>query len=109
MTTGLPRRAPDVHGPTHRSFARLESNAIYNPLPNHLHVPWSIKGGRSWETCPLRKADQPHDRRSHFPLLRTRDRTGVKIEEAFMVRTHPQWRGVLDLIRKGRIGERCGL
>jgi predicted dehydrogenase len=31
-------------------------------------------------------------------------RAGVKIEEAFMVRTHPQWRGVLDLIRAGRIG-----
>ena len=43
--------------------------------------------------------------RQAISLLKTRDRTGVKIEEAFMVCTHPQWRGVLDLIRKGRIGE----
>src|SRR5215813_12928401 len=38
-------------------------------------------------------------------LLHTRNRTGVRIEEAFMVRTHPQWVRVLDLIEAGRIGE----
>jgi predicted dehydrogenase len=37
-------------------------------------------------------------------LQETRDRTGMKIGEAFMVRTHPQWRKVLDLIKEGRIG-----
>ena len=37
-------------------------------------------------------------------LLKTRDRTGVKIEEAFMIRTHPQWICALDFIRGGRIG-----
>jgi predicted dehydrogenase len=38
-------------------------------------------------------------------LLETRDQAGVKIEEAFMVRTHPQWRGALDLVTSGRIGK----
>jgi predicted dehydrogenase len=38
-------------------------------------------------------------------LLQVRDRTGVKIEEAFMVRTHPQWLGVREMISAGRIGE----
>jgi predicted dehydrogenase len=37
-------------------------------------------------------------------LLKTRDRTGVKIEEAFMVRTHPQWLKAIDLVRGGEIG-----
>ncbi len=39
------------------------------------------------------------------PLLNVRDRTGVKIEEAFMVRTHPQWRGVVEQIQAGKIGK----
>ncbi len=38
-------------------------------------------------------------------LLDARDRSGVKIAEAFMVRTHPQWLTTRDLIREGRIGE----
>jgi predicted dehydrogenase len=39
------------------------------------------------------------------PLLSVRDRTGVLIQEAFMVRTHPQWLATRELIRAGRIGE----
>jgi predicted dehydrogenase len=38
-------------------------------------------------------------------LIETRDRANVKIQEAFMVRTHPQWLAVSDLIRNGRIGK----
>jgi predicted dehydrogenase len=38
-------------------------------------------------------------------LCEVRDRTGVKIGEAFMVRTHPQWLKTLDLVRAGRIGD----
>jgi predicted dehydrogenase len=38
-------------------------------------------------------------------LVAVRDRTGVLIQEAFMVRTHPQWLGALDIARSGRIGE----
>jgi predicted dehydrogenase len=43
------------------------------------------------------------------PLLRVRDETGVKIQEAFMVLTHPQWVSTLTLIREGRIGEVCSV
>jgi predicted dehydrogenase len=38
-------------------------------------------------------------------LLATRNRTGVKIEEAFMVRSHPQWRKAVELVQSGRIGK----
>ena len=38
-------------------------------------------------------------------LLRVRDRTGVQIQEAFMVRAHPQWVKVRELVQAGRIGE----
>ncbi len=85
-------------------LADPEVEAIYNPLPNQLHVPWSIKAAEAGKHVLCEKpisltVDEA------VSLLRARDRTGVKIEEAFMVRTHPQWLGALDLIKKGRIGE----
>jgi predicted dehydrogenase len=77
--------------------------AIYNPLPNHLHVPWSIKAAEAGKhvLCEKPISLTVEEARS---LLETRDRTGVKIGEAFMVRTHPQWRKVLELIAAGSIG-----
>jgi predicted dehydrogenase len=77
--------------------------AIYNPLPNHLHVPLSIKAAEAGKhvLCEKPISLTVEEARS---LQETRDRTGMKIGEAFMVRTHPQWRKVLDLIKEGRIG-----
>ncbi|HTG27719.1 MAG TPA: Gfo/Idh/MocA family oxidoreductase [Methylomirabilota bacterium] len=78
--------------------------AIYNPLPNHLHVPWSIKAMDSGKhvLCEKPIALNAAEARSLVPV---RDRAGVKIGEAFMVRTHPQWLRTRELIREGWIGE----
>jgi predicted dehydrogenase len=78
-------------------------DAVYNPLPNHLHVPWSIKAAEAGKHVLCEKpialsADEAHE------LLAVRDRTGVKIQEAFMVRTHPQWQQARALVREGRVG-----
>src|SRR6185503_20708263 len=64
--------------------------AIYNPLPNHLHVPWSIRAANAGKhvLCEKPIALSASEARE---LLAARDRTGVQIAEAFMVRTHPQW------------------
>jgi predicted dehydrogenase len=77
--------------------------AIYNPLPNHLHVPLSIRAAEAGKhvLCEKPISLTVEEARS---LLEARDRTGMKIGEAFMVRTHPQWRKVLDLTKEGRIG-----
>lgn len=85
-------------------LADSEVEAIYNPLPNHLHVPWSIKAAEAGKHVLCEKPISMTVEEA-ISLLKTRDRTGVKIEEAFMVRVHPQWRRVLDLIMEGRIGE----
>lgn len=77
--------------------------AIYNPLPNHLHVPWSIKAAEAGKHVLCEKPISLTVEEARL-LLEARDRTGVKIGEAFMVRTHPQWRKVLELIAAGRIG-----
>ena len=78
--------------------------AIYNPLPNHLHVPWSIKAAEAGKHVLCEKPIGLNVAEARA-LLAARDRTGVKIGEAFMVRTHPQWLRTRELIRSGRIGE----
>jgi predicted dehydrogenase len=84
-------------------LADPEVEAVYNPLPNHLHVPWTIKAAEAGKhvLCEKPIGLTAGEART---LLEVRDRTGVKIEEAFMVRSHPQWICVLELIKKGRIG-----
>jgi predicted dehydrogenase len=85
-------------------LADPEVEAVYNPLPNHLHVSWSIRAAEAGKHVLCEKPISLTVEEA-ISLLRTRDRTGVKIEEAFMVRAHPQWSRVLELIKEGRIGE----
>src|ERR1700730_8463559 len=95
---------PKACGSYEELLADQALEAIYNPLPNHLHVPWTIKAAEAGKHVLCEKPiglnmDEARQ------LLAVRDRTGVRIQEAFMVRTHPQWSGTLELIKSGRIGE----
>jgi predicted dehydrogenase len=78
--------------------------AIYNPLPNHLHVPWTLKAAEAGKHVLCEKPLSLTAEEAST-LLALRDRAGVKIGEAFMVRTHPQWLRARELITSGRIGE----
>ncbi len=80
-----------------------EIDAVYVPLPNHLHVPWSTRAAERGKhvLCEKPIALTAAEARA---LVAVRDRTGVKIQEAFMVRTHPQWLKARDLVREGGIG-----
>jgi predicted dehydrogenase len=95
---------PKVYGSYEELLADPEVEAIYNPLPNHLHVPWSIKAAEAGKhvLCEKPVAMTVTEART---LLETQKSTGVKIGEAFMVRTHPQWLRTKELISSGRIGE----
>lgn len=92
-----------AYGSYDELLADPEIEAIYNPLPNHLHVPWTINAAEAGKhvLCEKPIALNVHD---VLPLLAARDRTGVKIQEAFMVRSHPQWIRIIDLIQANRIG-----
>jgi predicted dehydrogenase len=85
-------------------LADPQIEAIYNPLPNHLHVPWSINAAEAGKhvLCEKPLSLTVAEARK---LLAVRDRMGVKIGEAFMVRTHPQWLRARELIVSGRIGQ----
>ena len=90
-----------AYGSYEELLADPEIEAVYNPLPNHLHVPWSIKAAEAGKHVLCEKPISLTVPEAVL-LLRTRDRTGVKIEEAFMVRTHPQWVKAIDLVRTGK-------
>ena len=95
---------PKAYGSYEELIDDPDIEAIYNPLPNHLHVPWSIRAAKQGKhvLCEKPIGLTARDARD---LLEARDRTGVKIGEAFMVRTHPQWLKVKEIVGSGRIGE----
>ncbi len=93
-----------AYGSYEELLADPEIEAVYNPLPNHLHVPWSIKAAEAGKhvLCEKPLSMTVAEART---LLAVRDRTHVKIGEAFMVRTHPQWLRTREIIQSGRIGD----
>ena len=98
--SGIPR----AYGSYQELIDDPDIEAIYNPLPNHLHVPWSIRAAERGKHVLCEKPIALTAREAR-DLLEARDRTGVQIGEAFMVRTHPQWHKVREIIASGRIGE----
>src|ERR1700682_3279132 len=101
-----PRRLgiPKAYGSYEELLQNQEIEAIYNPLPNHLHVPWSIKAAEAGKhgLCEKPLSLPAAEART---FLVARDRAGVKMGEAFMVRTHPQWLRAREIIRSGAIGD----
>src|SRR5882724_10785974 len=93
-----------AYGSYEELLADEEIEAIYNPLPNHLHVPWSIKAAEAGKHVLCEKPIAMNAAEAET-LRAVRDRTHVKVGEAFMVKTYPQWLRVRELVRQGRIGE----
>lgn len=81
-----------------------EIDAIYNPLPNHLHVPWTVRAMEAGKHVLCEKPAALCAAEAEA-LIEARDRTGRQVQEAFMVRHHPQWLKARELIRSGRLGQ----
>jgi predicted dehydrogenase len=92
-----------VYGSYEELLRDGEVEAIYNPLPNHLHLPWSVKAAEAGKHVLCEKPISLTVAEAKS-LLAVRNRTGVKIGEAFMVKTHPQWLRTREIIRSGDIG-----
>ncbi|WP_163717911.1 Gfo/Idh/MocA family protein [Mangrovibacterium lignilyticum] len=86
-------------------LADPEIDAIYNPLPNHMHVEWTLKALQAGKHVLCEKpigldeaeAKKLTDKAASFPKL--------KVMEAFMYRFHPQWKKTAELISTGAIGK----
>ncbi len=85
-------------------LADPEIDIVYNPLPNHLHVPWSIRALEAGKhvLCEKPLGLSTGEIRT---LIEVRNRTGRKAGEAFMIAVHPQWLRARAAIRSGDIGE----
>lgn len=95
---------PNAYGSYEELLADDSIEVVYNPLPNHLHVPWTFKAAQAGKHVLCEKPIALNAAEAKT-LIEARDRYGVRIQEAFMVRTHPQWLATRRLIQTGRIGE----
>ena len=97
---GIPRH----YGSYEELLADPEIDAVYNPLPVHMHVDWSVRAMEAGKhvLCekPIALSAADAER-----LVEARDRTGRHVLEAVMVRQHPQWLRVRELVRGGQIGD----
>lgn len=92
-----------VHETYEALIADPEVDAIYIPLPNHMHVEWSLKALEAGKHVLCEKP-MALKAAEFEQLIEARDRTGLLAAEAFMIVHHPQWNYVRELIQDGRIG-----
>lgn len=93
---------PKTYGSYEAMFADPSIEAIYNPLPNHLHVPMTLAAARAGKHVLCEKPISLNA--AELEVLRPHA-SKVHIREAFMVRFHPQWIDVREHVRKGVIGD----
>jgi len=95
---------PKAYGSYEELLADPNIDAIYNPLPNQMHVPWSAKAAEAGKHVLCEKPISLTVAEAKT-LLDVRARTGVEIGEAFMIRSYTQWLRVGEILRSGRIGQ----
>jgi predicted dehydrogenase len=93
-----------AYGSYEELLADPEIDAIYNPLPNQLHIPWTAKAAEAGKHVLCEKPLSMTLAEAKT-LLAVRERTGVKIGEAFMIRSYPQWLRLRELLDTGTVGE----
>jgi len=96
---------PKVYGSYEELLNDPEVEAIYNPLPNHLHVPWSIKAIAAGKhvLCEKPIATSVSELEQLIDVANAHPQ--IKVMEAFMYRQHPQWLKARELAQSGKIGE----
>jgi predicted dehydrogenase len=95
---------PTAYGSYEELLDDPNIDAVYNPLPNQLHIPWTAKAAEAGKHVLCEKPFSMTLAEAKS-LLAVRSRTGVKIGEAFMIRSYPQWLRLRELLNQGRVGE----
>src|SRR3954452_20305715 len=93
-----------AYGSYEELLADPEIDAVYNPLPNHLHAPLTIKALEAGKhvLCEKPIALDASEARG---IAKAQHQSGRMVAEAFMVRHHPQWRRARDIVESGRLGD----
>lgn len=97
---GIPR----AHGSYEALLEDPEVDAIYNPLPNHLHATWTLAAAEAGKhvLCEKPLAMNADEAQQMVDGCRA---AGVVLVEGFMYRLHPQWVQVREVVASGRLGE----
>lgn len=80
-------------------------DAIYNPLPNHGHVPWSIRALEAGKHVLCEKPIALSSAEAETLLAAAKQHSRLKIMEAFMYRLHPQWQAARAAVADGSLGD----
>src|SRR5436309_5291611 len=96
---------PKAYGSYEELLADPNIDAIYNPLPNHLHVPWSIKALEAGKHVLCEKPVAMTSTEAQKLANAARQYPHLKVMEAFMYRFHPQWQQTRQMVNEGKIGE----
>lgn len=86
-----------AYGSYEQLLADPDIDAIYNPLPNHLHVPWSIKAMEAGKHVLVEKPVGLDSADAEKLLQAAREHAHLKVMEALMYRFHPQWQKAHEL------------
>ncbi|MBN2088819.1 Gfo/Idh/MocA family oxidoreductase [candidate division KSB1 bacterium] len=96
---------PKVYGSYQALLADSDIEAIYNPLPNHLHVPLSIQALEAGKHVLCEKPIAVTTAEAQKLLNASQKYPHLKVMEAFMYRLHPQWEKAKELVQTGKIGK----
>lgn len=95
---------PNAHGSYEALLADPEVDAVYIPLPNHLHAEWTIAAAHAGKHVLCEKPLALTSGQAQEMIDACRG-AGVQLVEAFMYRLHPSWVAVRELVASGRIGQ----
>ncbi|MGN6811288.1 MAG: Gfo/Idh/MocA family protein [Thermomicrobiales bacterium] len=96
---------PTAYGSYDALLADPTIEAIYNPLPNHLHVPWTIKALAAGKHVLCEKPIGLSVAQAEELVTAAAQHPQLKVMEAFMYRHHPQWQRARAIVTGGGIGE----
>jgi predicted dehydrogenase len=94
-----------LYGSYEELLADPDIDAVYIPVPNHLHVPWSIKALQAGKHVLCEKPIGLSAAEAEELLQVSLQHPQLKIMEAFMYRFHPQWQAAKEMVNDGSIGE----
>lgn len=95
---------PKAYGSYEKLLSDPDIDAVYIPLPNHLHVQWSIASLKAGKHVLCEKPIGLYVAEAERLLAAAGQHPRLKIMEAFMYRHHPQWRLAQQLVQNGEIG-----
>ena len=95
---------PSAHGSYAALLADPNVDAVYNPLPNHGHVPWSIRAIQAGKHVLCEKPIALTSAEAGELIAAAKQHPKIKVMEAFMYRHHPQWIKARQIVAEGGIG-----